>query len=362
MAGFENQVLVATNVNFDPGSPPNNGQVTSDGQLLIGSTASPNIKVGNLTSSGGSLNITNGSGTINLEVAGGSTTVTKLNVQAGTSPVVPSSGAITLNGAVVAGGTTPIRTNGTGANTAAVEVQFGQAVAATDATKVGLLAMASNAFNVDASGFVTLRGGGQAVDSFQVDSVTAPGVQPVQPATTGLVTFTGAQVSSGTVGANVVRTQTGALNTMAVQIQQSGSAAAQDTTLNGVAHFNSGQFTVASGFVSAKGGGLSWTNIGASQTLAVNTGYFCSSGGALSLALPATSAVGDVIVIVLDGSTSWTITQGAGQQIRLGNQTTTLGVGGSLASTAQGDCIYFVCRTANTLWTVINSIGNITVV
>lgn len=104
-----------------------------------------------------------------------------------------------------------------------------------------------------------------------------------------------------------------------------------------------------------------WLNIGTSQTLAINTGYFCSSGGALSLALPTTSLVGDTISVVLDGSTSWTITQGAGQRIRLGNTVSTTGVGGSIASNLRGDTVTMVCQTANTFWVVTSSVGNITV-
>jgi len=107
--------------------------------------------------------------------------------------------------------------------------------------------------------------------------------------------------------------------------------------------------------------GIVWTNISANQALVINNGVNCTGGAALSLSLPATSAVGTVIEVALDGSTSWTITQGAGQQIRLGNQTTTAGAGGSLASTAQGDWVRLVCKTADTIWTCVGVIGNITI-
>ena len=112
----------------------------------------------------------------------------------------------------------------------------------------------------------------------------------------------------------------------------------------------------------ASGGGLTWSNISASQTLAVANGYFCSSGGALSLALPATSAVGKIIEVVLIGSTSFTITQSAGQQIIIGNRQSTAGARGSIASTQQGDAIKLVCQTANLTWVATSSMGNLTVV
>lgn len=66
------QVMYADNVDFS-GSGSNNveSRVTTNGQLLIGSTTAPHIKVGTLTSTGNTLAITTGSGTINLDLIGG---------------------------------------------------------------------------------------------------------------------------------------------------------------------------------------------------------------------------------------------------------------------------------------------------
>lgn len=115
--------------------------------------------------------------------------------------------------------------------------------------------------------------------------------------------------------------------------------------------------------ISSVTGTLAWNTISGSQTLAVENGYICvSPGGALSLALPATSVLGDIIEVTLDGATSFSITQSAGQQIRIGNLATTAGVGGSITSTQQGDSIRLVCQTANLKWNVISSMGNPTVV
>lgn len=109
--------------------------------------------------------------------------------------------------------------------------------------------------------------------------------------------------------------------------------------------------------------GITWSVISANQTLVVNHGYICvSPGGALSLALPAVSSIGNIIEITLDGATSFTITQGAGQQIRVGNVSTTSGVGGTLGSTQQGDSIRMVCQTANLKWNVLSTMGNPTIV
>lgn len=69
-SGFTNDVMHAENVDFSGGFPVA-PQVTANGQLLIGSTVAPNIRVGTLASGDGSVTITNGAGTIDLSVAGG---------------------------------------------------------------------------------------------------------------------------------------------------------------------------------------------------------------------------------------------------------------------------------------------------
>ena len=113
--------------------------------------------------------------------------------------------------------------------------------------------------------------------------------------------------------------------------------------------------------VNATGSGIAWTAIGANQTLAVNNGYICTTGGTLSLALPTTAAVGTVIAISLDGSTGWKITQAVGQQIRIGASQSTLGATGYIASAAQGDSVRIVCSVANNKFNVVSSLGTITV-
>lgn len=108
--------------------------------------------------------------------------------------------------------------------------------------------------------------------------------------------------------------------------------------------------------------GMTWNLISSSQTLSPNNGYFCvSPGGILSLRLPPVSNLGDVIEICLDGSAGFTITQGAGQTIRLGNVSTTAGIGGSLTSTQQGDVLRLVCQVANLKWNVLSCEGNLTI-
>lgn len=116
----------------------------------------------------------------------------------------------------------------------------------------------------------------------------------------------------------------------------------------------SGTITIANA-----GAGPSWNFIAASQPMVADNGYVCiAPGGALVLSLPAVSAQGQEIEVYLDGATSWQITQAANQQILYGNTNTTLGVGGSITSTSQGDSIRILCTVTNLRWIVLAGIGN----
>lgn len=107
--------------------------------------------------------------------------------------------------------------------------------------------------------------------------------------------------------------------------------------------------------ISATGaGGFSWTEVtGTSQNMTTNNGYVANNAGLVTLALPTTSVLGDELQVIGKGAGGWSISQAAGQQINVGpSSQTTLGAGGSLASTGQFDAIYMVCTVANTTWTV----------
>lgn len=108
---------------------------------------------------------------------------------------------------------------------------------------------------------------------------------------------------------------------------------------------------------------IAWSVItAATKTIVVNEGYFANRGAGVAFVLPATSAVGDVFYVSGIDAGGWSITQSAGQNIRIGNQISTTGGGGSLASTAIGDSVFCVCSVANTSWVVQSSMGNITIV
>ena len=115
--------------------------------------------------------------------------------------------------------------------------------------------------------------------------------------------------------------------------------------------------------IAASGGGIPWTDVtGPTQAMVANNGYISDDGATLvTLTLPATAAQGTVIWVAGNGTGLWNIAQNAGQSINFGNDTTTVGVTGSLSSTQSYDTVQLLCVVTNTTWNVITSMGNITV-
>lgn len=180
-----------------------------------------------------------GTSTLTISLVGGVPAIEEVNVQTGTSPVTPTAGAITLNGAVVAAGTNPVRTDGTASDTIAVEVQTTQAIAGTDATKIGLAAFDSAFFTADANGFVSLNG------SAVGETITGDTGGPLSP-TAGNWNILGSSVAAGSTPVAT----SGAVSTLTVDVQTSQAIAASDATKIGLCAFDSASFTVdANGFV-----------------------------------------------------------------------------------------------------------------
>lgn len=179
---------------------------------------------------------------------------------------IPIANVLEILAQTVPAASIPIYTTGSG-NTVTINAQISQAIAASDATKIGLAAFDSAQFTVDANGFVSLAGGGGTfVSSIGVDAFTPPGTNPVVASGSGQITVTGAQVSAGSIGVPVIRTNSLAANTYTIEIQRSSASATTNSALNGVAHFDSANFSVdANGFVTISGSGLA-------ETITGNTG------------------------------------------------------------------------------------------
>lgn len=90
---------------------------------------------------------------------------------------------------------------------------------------------------------VSLTGGSQAIDSVGVDTASGAGTNPVLPNTAGEIFVTGGQIAASTT-ANIIRTNSLAANTYTVQVQRANTSAGSNSAVNGVAHFNSADFTI----------------------------------------------------------------------------------------------------------------------
>jgi hypothetical protein len=262
MAGFDNDTMYADNVDFSGSATPV-PTVTLDGQLLIGSTAAPNIRVATLIA-GANITITNGAGTIQIDATGGGAgTVSGLTPDAftppGSSPVIPNGGGnIIVTGAQIPASNLAnvIQTNSLAANTMTIEIQVTNSTAVSTPADNGVSHFDSGIFTVGAGGFVSLGGGNvPPAQKFDVDANTGPGTDPVVPTALGVVTITGAQVAAGVVGTNVIRTDSLAANAYTIEVQRTTTAAVSTVADNGVSHFDNTIFTAdGNGFISLVGG------------------------------------------------------------------------------------------------------------
>lgn len=242
------------------------------------------------------------------------------NTAPGTDPVLPDAGGLlTITGGQVATGVigaNVIRTNSLAANTFTIQIQRSTTAASANSTLNGVSHYNASQFTVDSDGFVSLSGGGAAVDSFTVDQVTVPGVNPVTPNGSGNVTVRGGQG---------VITESVALN----------------------------EYTIHS---------LKITEVtGTSQAMASDNGYIANNAGLVTLTLPTTIGLGERLQVVGKGTGLWRLAQNANQLIHFGILDTTTGVGGRLDATSQYDTIDLMCTVANLEFTVTSSVGTITV-
>lgn len=297
-------ITFTDNMSFD--GTERGGAMTTNGELWIGSTALPHVKKGAITSPMGTLTVGYSDPNITIDMAGGSTGIDSIGMQTGTSPVVPTgAGLLTFNGSTVAAGTNPVRTNGTAANTMALEVQISQALAATDATKIGICNFDSTDFSVDANGFVEL-------------------------ATTG-----------------AAKTITG----------DSGGALSPSSS-------NWNIFGLSGSKTSGSGSTLTvksppFSQVGSSATSSLNTGEFVTAAVTRTLPASAGLADGDLFIYVCTTAGALVIQSVTAQKIRIGNQIT--GAAGTATSNAIGDSLtlrynatadtFFACSVIGT-WTL----------
>ena len=191
-----------------------------------------------------------------------------------------------------------------------------------------------------------VSGGASANPSYALLTVPGGG--------TGAATLTGILTGNGT----------SAFTASAVSQYYTLTAGASNAVV-GVAPGSSGQVLTSNGGSSAPSfqtftpSAMSpYVNATASaQTMVANTVYVANySGALLTFTPPSTCAVGTVLAIVGGATSGWTINLTTNSQtINYGSVTATT----ALASTNEYDAVYLVCTTANSVFSVLNSIGNL---
>lgn len=187
---------------------------------------------------------------------------------------IPAANVLQILGDVGAAGSTPVQTTGA-TNVVTAIVQTSQAIASTDATKIGLAAFNSADFTVDANGFVSSTGGGGGtVDSIQGDTGAATTASAIyvtagNPTTCGkTVLFT----SDGT-DHNVLSVTDAQLNTMIGNASGFTLTGSDNTALGSNSGQSVGNYNTCVGHQALTGGsGDSNTSIGQNSLAQLTTG------------------------------------------------------------------------------------------
>lgn len=144
----------------------------------------------------------------------------------------------------------------------------------------------------------------------------------------------------------------------------SGTATPSTNNINIIG--GGGASTVGSGStvtINSSGGGITWNEqtVVGPTSMAVDHGYIANiaSPSVVGFTLPLTSILGSIICVIGKGSGGWSIAQNAGQSIREVDSVTTVGVGGSVASSEARANLCMVCVTADTDWIIYSSSGNL---
>lgn len=181
---------------------------------------------------------------------------------------IPLANVLTINGMTVANGlfATPIFTTGSG-NTITINQQVGTAITGAPANKndAGIVSFDDTIFSVTEHGYVSLLGGGLAIDSFLTDVAG-----PTQPTGAGEVTVTGTSIfSDGSVA-----------NTLTLNVQATANTfllgAGTDTNATELGPLTNGQLIIGNssnpptlGNITSTDGSVTITNGAGTIDLAV---------------------------------------------------------------------------------------------
>lgn len=300
---FNNRVVAANNIDLTGNENPSETMLT-DGQLLIAHTAlnatGSHIDVGKIVAGNAGITIGYSSPNITVSLTGGGVAVEHLTGTTGGQLNPDGSNNFNLLAGVVAAGTTPVQINGVG-STLTTNIQTSQAIAAADATKIGLSNFDSTSFEVAATGFVTLS-------------------------TTG-------------AGKTITGDSGGAL-----------SPTANNWNIFGL----SGSKTSGSGStLTVKSPPFS--QVGASATSSLNTGEFVTAAVTRTLPASAGLADGDLFIYVCTTANALVIQSVTAQKIRIGSLISA--AAGTATSTAIGDSVTLRFNATDGFFYAVSVIG-----
>lgn len=354
-----------------------------DGQLLIGDTAGVFPVAASLTQPAAGITITGGAGSITFALADDllgieSLSTTGLATRSSTSTWVtrsliqPAAGITISNETAVSGNPT--------------------FALADDLAALEGLATAGMAARTGASTWTTrtIAGTSNRLDVTNGDGVSGNPTLDISASYVGQATITTlGTITTGTWNGNTIAVANGGTGATtlgdgfvllgsgtgaitALDVTAKGSLLVGDGTTDpqalpvGTDGFvltaNSGTATGLEWAAASAGGGLTWNEeTGTSASAAVNNGYITNNAALVTVTIPTTAAVGDIVRVVGKGAGGWRIAQNASEVIHFLGTNTTTGTGGRLDSTNQYDAVELLCTVANTEWTVISSMGNITI-
>lgn len=274
MAGFDNDICFAQNVDFTGGSPVT-AQMVSNGQLLIGASVAPFLRANTLTAGAG-ISISNGPGTITITNTGGG------GGGGGANSLAGNSGSATQVGGVinVVGGT-DLTTSGVGQTL-------------TISPTGNLLALAGLA----GTGYVVQTGvntfaertfvAGSGISLTNADGVAGATTITASPIVPTTFTEDAGTATPALNNINILGTSAQGISTSGAGSTVTLTASNATSTQKGVAKFDATNFTVTAGNVTSNaltvtaGTGLSTggsVNLGGSVTLNLTVPVVVSSGG-----------------------------------------------------------------------------------
>jgi len=219
----------------------------------------------------------------------------------------------------------------------------------------------STAINCGTGGFTLTSASGNIISSTGLGVITLLNDLDVTEGGTGVSTLTSHGILMGNGAGDIQATAEPSNGQLLIGSTGNFPVLASLTAGAGIS-ITPGAGTIS---IASTSTGLVWSAVTVDAAFTVNTGTFANKAGLLTMTLPATAALGDVIEIAnMNTAVGWRIAQNANQYIRLGSSLTTTGVGGYLEATQLGDSVKLVCNVAgaSTGYIVTSSMGNITIV